>query len=175
MTVSCGESLGGGGGAGGSPPPRGGGSRPRRKHWGYAADRRPSTHPVAGNGVADTRSALTDFDGISYAKGAAVLRQLAVRLGDDTLLAGLRQHFRTHAYGNATFADLIGAWTAAGAQDLDAWADVWLRTSGMDTLNVAANGAAPTLHRRGNAERPHAVSVAAFDDQGQELGRHSVV
>jgi aminopeptidase N len=147
----------------------------QRKHWGYAADRRPSTHPVAGNGVADTKSALTDFDGISYAKGAAVLRQLAVRLGDDTLLAGLRQHFHTHAYGNATFADLIGAWASAGAQDLDAWADVWLRTSGMDTLNVTANGAAPTLHRRGSADRPHAVSVATFDDRGRELGRHSVV
>ena len=105
-----------------------------RKAWGYAADRRPSTHPVAGNGAADAKSALSDFDGISYAKGAAVLRQLAAHLGDDTLFSGLRSYFHTHAYGNATFADLIGAWTAAGATDMATWADAWLRTSGLDTL-----------------------------------------
>jgi aminopeptidase N len=147
----------------------------RRKAWGYAADRRPSTHPVAGNGAADARRALSDFDGISYAKGAAVLRQLALRLGDDTLLAGLREYFRTHMYGNATFADLIAAWTAAGAQDLEKWATVWLRTSGLDTLRVSPDGGNPTVHRTGDADRPHAVAVAAFDEQGRELARRPAV
>jgi len=146
-----------------------------RKAWGYAADRRPSTHPVAGNGAADTKRALNDFDGISYAKGASVLRQLAVRLGDDTLLAGLRDHFRTHAYGNATLADLIGAWTSAGAHDLDKWATVWLRTSGLDTLRVSADGSGPSVRRSGDADRPHAVLIAAFDDRGRELTRRAAV
>ena len=144
----------------------------RRKAWGYAADRRPSTHPIAGNGAADAKTALNDFDGISYAKGASALRQLAVRLGDDTLLGGLRDYFRTHAYGNATFADLIGAWTAAGAQDLEKWAEVWLRTSGLDTLSV---GAGPVVYRTGEAGRPHAVTVIAFTQQGEEIARKNAV
>jgi aminopeptidase N len=144
----------------------------RRKAWGYAADRRPSTHPVAGNGAADAKTALNDFDGISYAKGASALRQLAVRLGDDTLLGGLRDYFHTHAYGNATFADLIGAWTAAGARDLEKWAAVWLRTSGLDTLSV---GVGPVVHRRGDADRPHAVTMTAFAENGDEIARQHAV
>jgi aminopeptidase N len=147
----------------------------KRKAWGYAADRRPSTHPVAGNGATDTKRALNDFDGISYAKGAAVLRQLAVRLGDETLLDGLRGYFRAHAYGNAAFADLIAAWTTAGARDLDAWATVWLRTSGMDALHVSLDGSTPSVRRTGTAARPHAVSVVAFDAHGRELARESTI
>ncbi len=143
----------------------------RRKAWGYAADRRPSTHPVAANGAEDTKRALTEFDGISYAKGASVLRQLAVRLGDDTMLSGLREYFRAHAYRNATFADLIGAWTSAGASDLGPWATAWLRTPGLDTLYVHSDGTAPRVERIGDADRQHAVVIAAFDDQGRELAR----
>ena len=72
--------------------------------------------------MVDAATALTDFDGISYAKGASALRQLAVHLGDEVFFDGLRAHFAKHSYGNAEFADLIGAWTAAGAEDLDEWA-----------------------------------------------------
>ena len=75
-------------------------SRSGRKAWGYAADQRPSTHPVSAD-VVDTDEALLNFDGISYAKGAAVLKQLVALLGDDAFFAGLRAHFDAHAYGNA--------------------------------------------------------------------------
>src|SRR6266540_3929323 len=135
----------------------------RRKAWGYAADRRPSTHPVAGNGAADAKTALNDFDGISYAKGAAVLRQLGAHLGDDVLLGGLRDHFHTHAYGNATFAGLIGAWTAAGARDMQGWADAWLRTAGLDTLSATVEDGVVRVSRSSTVARPHAVSVATLD------------
>jgi aminopeptidase N len=138
----------------------------QRKSWGYAADRRPSTHPVAGNGAPDAASALSDFDGISYAKGASVLRQLAVRLGDKTFLAGLRRYIGDHARGNAEFADLIAAWTAAGATDLEEWARAWLRTTGLDELSVR-NG---VLTRRSadNSARSHAIAVAGYDANGRE-------
>ena len=64
-----------------------------RKDWGRVADQAPSNHPVAGNGSETAAAALADFDGISYAKGASVLRQLAAHLGDEVFFAGLRRHF----------------------------------------------------------------------------------
>ncbi|WP_375501244.1 aminopeptidase N [uncultured Jatrophihabitans sp.] len=144
-----------------------------RKSWGYAADRRPSTHPVAGNAAADTAQALAAFDGISYAKGAAVLRQLAARLGDELFLAGLRDYVTSYANGNASFRDLIAAWNAAGATDLDAWADAWLRTSGLDTL--AIDGTAIVRSSSDRSRRPHAIACARYDPAGRELERVDVV
>jgi aminopeptidase N len=145
----------------------------QRKAWGYAADRRPSTHPVAGNGATDAASALNDFDGISYAKGASVLRQLAAHLGDEVFLGGVRRHFDEHAFGNAEFGDLIASWTAAGAVELPTWADGWLRTSGLDTLSAVTVGGAVQIRREAPAEegtsRPHAITVASYDDAGDEL------
>ena len=105
-----------------------------RKAGGYAADQRPSTHPVAPDDVADADQAMLNFDGISYAKGASVLRQLVAWLGDDAFLTGLRAHFAAHAYGNATLADLLEALGVASGRDLSEWARVWLRTAQVSTL-----------------------------------------
>jgi aminopeptidase N len=137
-----------------------------RKSWGHAADRRPSTHPVAGNGAADAASALSEFDGISYAKGASALRQLAVHLGDDVFLDGLRHYIRANAGGNAEFADLSAAWTAAGAVDLDTWTHSWLRTTGMDELSVD-NGDVVRRSPDGTP-RVHSIAVAAFGADGTQ-------
>ncbi|MBN9618627.1 MAG: aminopeptidase N, partial [Actinobacteria bacterium] len=133
----------------------------RRKSWGYAADRRPSTHPVAGNGAADAASALTEFDGISYAKGASVLRQLAAHLGDDLFLAGLRAYIVGHAGGNAELADLLAAWRAAGARD-----------PGYDTLH--ADGDQLRRETPNGAGRPHAIAVTAYGADGTALATRPV-
>ena len=111
---------------------------------------------MAGNGAPDADAALQDFDGISYAKGAAVLKQLVAHLGDEVFLAGLRDYFATHAYGNAALADLLAAWQRAGARDLDGWARDWLQTAGLDTLvgrgvGIGARAAAGCPRR---VERP---------------------
>ena len=142
----------------------------RRKHWGSVADQSPSTHPVAGNGAVDAAAALQDFDGISYAKGASVLKQLAAYLGEDVFVAGLRAYVDRFAYGNAEFAELIEAWTAAGAVDLAAWAEAWLRTAGMDTLDVAGvRGGVrvvATAPGAGESPRTHALTVGSVDLAG---------
>ncbi|UQX89981.1 aminopeptidase N [Jatrophihabitans telluris] len=149
----------------------------RRKDWGYVADQSPSTHPVAGNGSADAASALADFDGISYAKGAAALKQLAAHLGDDVFFSGLRQYFARHAYGNAEFSDLIDAWTAAGGKDVADWAKQWLTTTGLDTLTAAVStgrgaAGAPVATLRvsrsspDDSRRPHTVTAAGYDQDG---------
>jgi aminopeptidase N len=106
------------------------------KAWGMRADQRPSTHPVAPAEIADTALALLNFDGISYAKGASVLRQLVAWLGDEAFLAGLNEHFAAHMYANATLADLLGALSKASGRDLSAWSEVWLRRPQLNTLRT---------------------------------------
>lgn len=140
----------------------------QRKSWGHVADQSPSTHPVAGNGSDDAASALADFDGISYAKGASVLKQLAAHVGDDVFLGGLRSYFQRHSFDNAELADLIRAWTDAGAVDLDNWAVQWLRTTGLDTLSAEVSDSAVTVTRTppDDSHRPHTVRVAAYDGAG---------
>src|SRR6266508_2912513 len=131
---------------------------------------RASTHPVASDPDKDALASLADFDGISYAKGAAVLKQLASYLGDDVFLAGVRAHITGNEYGNATLADLASKWTAAGATDLDRWAEGWLRTPGLDTISAERTATGVRLTRTAPAEfparRPHRFTVGAYDEPG---------
>jgi aminopeptidase N len=143
-----------------------------RKSWGMAADQRASTHPIAGNGARDTQAALSDFDGISYCKGAAALRQLNKFLGDDAFLAGVTAHLNQHAFGNARLDDLLQAWDDASDSDVRAWAGTWLRTSGIDTLTVGSDSSGQPVIRRANGSsdgvaRQHAITVTWFGDSGQ--------
>ncbi|MDI1457701.1 aminopeptidase N [Streptomyces sp. ATE26] len=144
-----------------------------RKAWGYDADQRPSTHPVAPDAVDDTAAALLNFDGISYAKGASALRQLVAWLGEKNFLAGINIHFERHRFGNATLADFIDSLAAATDRDVPAWADAWLRTTGVDTLTprvAAADGTcALTVDRAGS--RPHRVTVGLYDRDLTDEGR----
>jgi aminopeptidase N len=137
-----------------------------RKPWGLAADQRTSTHPVAGNGAPDSHRALDDFDGISYAKGAAVLQQLVGHLGDDVFLAGVRRHLEAHAYGNATLADLFGSWKASGATDIEEWSQSWLRTAGPDTLHWEDGHLVRTPPEGSDARRPHRVQLLGVGPDG---------
>jgi aminopeptidase N len=141
-----------------------------RKAWGYAADDRPTTHPVAGD-VADTDVALLNFDGISYAKGAAVLRQLVAWLGDDVFFAGMREHFAAHAFGNATLADLLASLHRASGRDLGEWARVWLREAGVNTLRPAPVGTHLDVIQEGAVPRPHKVGIGWYGRDGRQLAR----
>ncbi|WP_073497176.1 aminopeptidase N [Actinacidiphila paucisporea] len=140
-----------------------------RKAWGYDADQRPSTHPVAPDqaAVPDTASAMNNFDGISYAKGASALRQLVAWLGPKAFTAGLNTHFARHRFGNAALADFLDSLGTATDRDVHAWAAAWLRTSGPDTLTpaVAPGGAEGgwrlEIGHRGN--RPHRIEVGLYD------------
>ncbi|MEV8586187.1 aminopeptidase N [Streptomyces sp. NPDC051180] len=138
-----------------------------RKAWGYEADQRPSTHPVAPDpeAVPDTASALLNFDGISYAKGASALRQLVAWLGEKDFLAGINIHFKRHRFGNATLADFIDNLAAATDRDVHGWADQWLRTTGVDTLTPRLDGAGGTwrLTVDRDGSRPHRISVGVHD------------
>ena len=108
-----------------------------RKSWGHRADRRPSTHPVAGNGAADAAERADRLRRHLLRQGRlGACASWPSTLGDDVFLDGLRRYIAAHADGNAEFADLTAAWTQAGASELDAWTQAWLRTTGVDELTV---------------------------------------
>jgi aminopeptidase N len=142
-----------------------------RKARGYAADQRPSTHPVAPDDVADTAAALLNFDGISYSKGAAVLRQLVAWLGDETFFAGLRGYFATHRFGNATLADLLAALELASGRDLVEWARLWLRRAEVNTLRPVVSvdpggrytDVAVVQCGPASVLRPHRLALGCYD------------
>ncbi|CAN5878338.1 aminopeptidase N [soil metagenome] len=105
------------------------------KSWAYNQDQLPSTHPVVADMV-DTDSVRNNFDGITYAKGAAVLRQLVAWVGEEAFVKGLRGYFPRHAWGNAELSDFLDALEQASGRDLRVWAKQWLQTSGVMTLRV---------------------------------------
>ncbi|MEU7277792.1 aminopeptidase N [Streptomyces sp. NPDC045431] len=136
-----------------------------RKAWGYDADQRPSTHPVApdADAVPDIASAMLNFDGISYAKGASALRQLVAWMGEKDFLAGINAHFARHKFGNATLADFIDNLASVTDRDVHGWAETWLRTAGVDTLTPAYDPATGTLAVQRTGSRPHRVTAGLYD------------
>jgi aminopeptidase N len=107
------------------------------KAWAIDQDQLPSTHPITAD-LADTDALRTHFDGITYAKGASVLKALVAWVGDDAFSAGIRDYFERHAWDNADLTDFLDALAKASGRDLDAWSREWLQTSGVETLEVAA-------------------------------------
>ncbi|MUL74662.1 aminopeptidase N [Mycolicibacterium sp. CBMA 226] len=146
------------------------------KSWAYRQDQLPSTHPVAAD-IPDLAAVEVNFDGITYAKGASVLKQLVAYVGLEPFLSGLRDYFRDHAYGNATFADLLGALEKSSGRDLSDWGQQWLKTTGLNTLRadfdvdgagaftrfaITQSGAAPGA----GETRVHRLAVGIYDDDG---------
>jgi aminopeptidase N len=146
------------------------------KSWAYRQDQLPSTHPVAAD-IPDLAAVEVNFDGITYAKGASVLKQLVAYVGLEHFLAGLRDYFRAHAFNNATFDDLLSALETASGRDLSDWGRQWLKTTGLNTLRadfdvdadgrftrfaVTQSGAAPGA----GETRVHRLAVGIYDDDG---------
>jgi len=104
-----------------------------RKQTGYRQDQMPTTHPIAADNY-DLEAVEVNFDMITYAKGASVLKQLVAWVGLEPFLAGLRQYFKDHAYGNSEFSDLLKALEKASGRELEGWATEWLQTAGVNTL-----------------------------------------
>ena len=128
------------------------------KAWAYQQDQLPSTHPIAAD-APDIETAEQNFDGITYAKGASVLKQLQAYVGYEEFFAGVRRHFDNHAYSNATFDDLLGALEEASGRDLSGWAEKWLRTTGPSTLRPEIGEGFAVLQED---PRPHRVRVGLY-------------
>ena len=133
-----------------------------RKGWGYAADQLPTTHPVATD-VGDNQSALLNFDGISYAKGASVLRQLMAYVGRDAFFTGVRAYLDRHAFANSTLADLLAALSESSGRELRDWADAWLRTTGVSTLRPSWDGDVLSVVQESPTPRIARIGVGRWD------------
>jgi aminopeptidase N len=152
------------------------------KRWAYQQDGLVTTHPIAG-AAADTEEAFLNFDGITYGKGASVLKQLVKQLGLEGFREGMRLYFRRHAWGNATLGEFIACLAEGSGRSLDEWSRLWLETASLNTLAVewrsdgerlsemrlrqSAPAAFPTL-------RPHALEIGLGHEQGGRLAIEAV-
>ncbi|MBT2386696.1 aminopeptidase N [Streptomyces sp. ISL-11] len=149
----------------------------QRKSWAYRADQLPSTHPVTAD-IRDLEDAKLNFDGITYAKGASVLKQLVAYVGRDAFLEGVRRYFKRHAYGNTRLTDLLSVLEETSGRDMTAWSRAWLQTAGVNSLTpLATYGATDRITELAIVQeaaashpelRPHRVAVGLYrrDDEG---------
>jgi aminopeptidase N len=148
------------------------------KTWAYRQDQLPSTHPIMAE-IHDLDDVLVNFDGITYAKGASVLKQLAAYVGKDEFFRGVQTYFKRHAYGNTRLSDLLGALEETSGRDLKTWSKLWLETAGINILrpeietdaggvitSFAVRQEAPALPpgAKGDAVlRPHRIAIGLYD------------
>ncbi|MEO8106274.1 MAG: aminopeptidase N [Actinomycetes bacterium] len=150
------------------------------KTWGYRQDQLPSTHPISAD-IRDIEDVEVNFDGITYAKGASVLKQLVAWVGRDAFVDGVRSYFDKHAWGNTELVDLLGALEQTSGRDLSSWAKEWLETAGLNTLRpdftVDSDGkftsfdilqSAPETHP---TIRSHRIAVGLYERTDQGLVR----
>jgi aminopeptidase N len=150
------------------------------KSWAYRQDQLPSTHPIVAD-IRDLEDVEVNFDGITYAKGASVLKQLVAYVGPDAFVEGLRRYFRKHAWGNTELSDLLHELEATSGRDLRGWSAQWLQRAGVNTLapevevddagrlqSVAVVQTAPAAHA---IQRPHRLAVGCYDLVDGELRR----
>ncbi|MCB5179133.1 aminopeptidase N [Streptomyces antimicrobicus] len=147
------------------------------KTWAYRQDQLPSTHPIMAE-IRDLDDVLVNFDGITYAKGASVLKQLVAYVGMDEFFKGVQAYFQQHAFGNTRLSDLLGALEETSGRDLTAWSKAWLETAGINVLRpeieTDAQGVitsfkvrqeAPALPAGAQGEpvlRPHRIAIGCY-------------
>ena len=103
------------------------------KSWAYRQDQLPSTHPIVAT-INDLEDVQVNFDGITYAKGGSVLKQLVAWVGIDAFFAGVSAYFKKHHHSNTELRDLLVELEATSGRDLSEWSQLWLETAGVNTL-----------------------------------------
>ncbi|MFI0411269.1 aminopeptidase N [Actinomadura sp. 3N508] len=154
------------------------------KAWAYRQDQLPSTHPIAAD-IPDIRAVEVNFDGITYAKGASVLKQLVAYVGLDNFMVGVRRYFDRHAWGNTVLTDLLGALEETSSRDLTTWSKEWLETAGVNTMRpeyeVDADGNFTSFAVLQEAKpdyptlRSHRLAIGLYDRTGEGIVRRERV
>ncbi|MEV4667172.1 aminopeptidase N [Microbacterium sp. LWO12-1.2] len=139
-----------------------------RKAWAYQQDQLPTTHPIVAD-IPDLEAAKLNFDGITYAKGAAVLKQLVAFVGEEAFFEGARRYFAAHAFGNTTLDDLLEQLSAVSGRDMSDWSRAWLETSGMSTLALEEGTDGVELVQ--TDPRPHRLRIGLYGHEGDRIVR----
>jgi len=103
------------------------------KSWAYRQDQLPSTHPIVAT-INDLEDVQVNFDGITYAKGGSVLKQLVAWVGEDAFFSGVSNYFKKHKWANTELIDLLKELEVTSGRDLASWGKLWLETAGVNTL-----------------------------------------
>jgi aminopeptidase N len=150
------------------------------KSWAYRQDQLPSTHPVVAE-INDLEDVQVNFDGITYAKGGSVLKQLAAWVGIEEFFAGVSAYFQKHSWSNTELADLLVELERTSGRELSGWSKKWLETAGVNTLTPAVDEAPDgtiskfSIIQTAPADyptiRPHRLGVGFYDLQGDKLVR----
>lgn len=133
----------------------------RRKAWAYQQDQLPTTHPIVAD-IPDLEAAKLNFDGITYAKGASVLKQLVAFVGEDDFFEGARRYFAAHAFGNTTLEDLLIQLEEVSGRDVRAWSRAWLETTGVSTLRLETDADGRRMLVQ-TEPRPHRLRIGLYD------------
>ena len=99
------------------------------KSWAYRQDQLPSTHPIVAT-INDLEDVQVNFDGITYAKGGSVLKQLVAWVGIDAFFAGVGATSRSTHYGNTELSDLLAELEVTSGRDLTSWSQLVARDGG---------------------------------------------
>lgn len=140
-----------------------------RKAWAYRQDQLPTTHPILAD-IPDTAAAKLNFDGITYAKGAAVLKQLRAYLGEQSFVAGARLYFQRHQFSSTCLEDFLTALEdACGETKLKQWAHDWLATTGPSVISGHFEDSAYLVTQKPCAPdsvalRPHRFNIGQYED-----------
>ncbi|QEW04863.1 aminopeptidase N [Microbacterium lushaniae] len=142
------------------------------KTWAYRQDQLPSTHPVVAE-INDLEDVQVNFDGITYAKGGSVLKQLAAWVGIEQFFAGVAAYFAKHEWSNTELPDLLSELEATSGRDLSGWSKKWLETAGVNTLSPLIDESSDgTISRFGIIQtapadyptiRPHRLGVGFYE------------
>jgi aminopeptidase N len=142
------------------------------KSWAYRQDQLPSTHPIVAE-INDLEDVQVNFDGITYAKGASVLKQLVAWVGQEKFMAGVANYFKKHAYQNTELNDLLVELEATSGRELRSWSKLWLETAGVNTLrpdiNTDESGVITKFAVKQSAIaehptiRPHRMAIGFYD------------
>jgi len=153
------------------------------KDWAYWQDSLSTTHPIETR-VVDTDTAFSNFDGITYAKGAASLQQLRHYVGHDAFRDGVRAYFKKFAWNNTTRADFIGEIANAAGHSLQDWTRAWLQSAGVHQIQIewsCSNGKIDEFTLLQSANRdgvysPHKTRIGLYrkDGRGKVSLRESI-
>ena len=86
--------------------------------------------------MSDLEKVEQNFDGITYAKGASVLKLLVSFVGIEAFAKGVGSYFRKHSHGNTTLTDLLSELETASGRDLSWFTGQWLESAGVNTLRA---------------------------------------